>query len=554
MKPLKPPSTKPRSKRADHQRRRGDRPLEGESLQKQLEHRESARTEGEKAADFLKELANLLDQGGEAWSLQVALKAALTKQENIARDTRELLPQTLGRDPKNLDPDLKQQLDDLADRQGELNDEVKDLLDQMRQTAGNLARQSESPEDAAAAKALAEAVAKAMQKNLQQDMKEAQDATQNNQLSKASNQQSDAARTMSEMLDELGKQRDALSEVLKRQMRELAQSIQTLIERERALLEQIDDLEGPQVTTLATDALNIRIATMAAQEAASAQEKTAAVAAPLGEAIDAQATGVQALRAAGKAFATAANTQAIEHLEAALALLQEAQEDGGDDADEEEQKAKRIERYAALATRQEKLLAEVAALTAKEALDRRDRLTLRKMQPEQAAIREEAAALGEEAKDTTFVLPHRQIDSAASRAADALGRSEATPVVVADARQAAVLLRSAADALKQSKRDAEFDRPQGDPQDPEGGGGGGESDAIPPAAEVKLLKEMQTLLYDRTRALHAEVGPSARPTPVQEAHLRTLSGEQRELHEAGTRLIQKLKPAESPDPAPGAIE
>lgn len=544
-----------REARAEHARRRGERPMEGEALQKQLDARKAAQDAGEQAEAALKELANLLDQGGDAWALQVALKGARAQQENIARDTRELLPQTMGRDPQDLDPQLKKELDDIAERQGKLNEEVADLLDKMRQTAGKLAKQGDQPEDAAAAQALAEAVAKAMQENLEAGMKDAQEQTKSNQLSKASSQQSDAARTMSKMLDELGKQREQLSEVLKRQMRELAQAIQALIEREQALVTQIHPLESPQVTTLAADALTIRTATMAAQELAAGEEKTAAVAPALGKAIEAQATGVQALRAARKAPAVAAHEEAVAQLQEALRLLEEAQKKEDGDEGEKEERAKRAQRYAALADRQEKLLAELTPLSQKEEpLDRRDRLSIRKMQPEQTAIRDDAAALGEEAGDTiVFVQSHKHIDAAAARSTDALGRSEATPVTLSDARQVALLLRSMADALKKDTREAPFDRPEGESPEGDGGGGGEPPDAIPPAAEVKLLKAMQQSLYDRTRSLHDQVG-QARPNPAQEARLRGLSAEQRELHDAGVRLIQKLKPAEPNPMEPGSAQ
>ena len=497
------------------------------------EARAEARREQDEAQEALGELARLLDQGRDALGLKLDLARLRTEQENLAREVRELLPRTAGRDAAELDDDVKEALEELARRQGELAEQAEAAVGQMQDAAERMGQQGESDAERAAAAALAEAAAVAQRQGLTQQMQQAQEATQENQLSQAGDAQQRSLDTLQQMMQEMGEQDELRQELLRRRLLELAQKLERLIAAQRAELTALEAAEGQRVPGLSEGQQRVWVLTVAAQAEAEADEQSAAVAPLIGRATTAQAAAITALREADRPAADRQERVALEALESALAAVREQQDEAEQD-DAQQQRDELRQAYVALAERQAGLVSEVAELAGGGEMSRRERAALRGVGQNQAGVRDAAAELGGRVDQTlVFKRAHRLINEAGSRAADELNRGEAGPGVDADQRRVQALLESMAAALDDQGKKPEFAEQQGEAGEGGGGSGGQPTPLVPPVAELKLLRGVQQAVYDETR--RAAEGEAVTPD-----RLRDLAEQQRELESLGRQLIEQM--------------
>ena len=505
------------------------------------QQREQARQKQEQARRTLSDLANLLDQGRDALTLQLQLRQLLTQQETAGDDTRKLLPRTAGLRPEDLPQEDQQQLRELGERQQSLSRQAQELTRQMQATSEALRRQSERDADQAAADALRDAAKIAQQQGLSSQMSQAASKAQQNQLSEASNLQTDSAETMRRMLDELGTQPQRRMEILRRRLAQLAELIRKLVEQQNGQLQRLEAAEV--VAALDEGMFALRRNTMAAQEKAAGEEATRPVAAELDRAAAAQGEAVLALRAEQRAGAAEAEKQSLAHLEAALKLVQEqARQQQQQQTDE--QRAELEQEYRKLAATQGELRQRAEALVKIEQLNRRQRADLVQVGQEQADLKQAAGELRQKVEQTeVFVQQHRRIDELAGRAARTLRAAESDRSVLPTQQSIETRLTMMADALKQVREDAKFRNQEG--QGGGGGGGGQPPPLVPPIAELRLLRGLQAQVYEDTRALEGQ--PDA-------ATLQELAAQQRELGDTGQRLIEKLQNPTGDMPQPDGQE
>ncbi len=509
---------------------------------------QALRENQQRAADRLNDLIALLDQGRDALGMQLDLSRLKTEQENLAQDTRELLPQTVGRPTEALPDDVKQQLKEIADRQGELTNQAREMIEQMRTAAERLSKQSENDADKAQAQAIAEAAAIAAQQGLTQTMQEAQEASENNQLSQAGQQQQQALDTLEQMMNEMGDQAQLRQEMLKRRLIELAQKLERLIQSQEAELAAMATTPADKLDRLAEPQSKLWVLTLAAQEQAEADDQTAEVAPPIGAAAAAQARAIQSLRQSRGPDADRQQRDALARLNEALKLLRDKQAQANQDEQQQAQRELQA-KYRDLAEQQQQLIDTLKETVGDGEINRRLRVQIRRLSSEQDTIRQTAATLGDEVADTlVFRQTHRVIDAAAEQASDGLKRGDADASVQANQAEVHRLLESMAEALDPDGGNAEF------AQDPSnaggaGSGGGGESPLVPPVAELKLLRSVQQAVYEETRRLNEKL--QTPPTEAQSTRLTELSTQQRELSKIGRELIDNIRQAMQP-PAPEA--
>lgn len=511
--------------------------LAQQARQQQEQAEARGREQQQQAEQALRELATALDQGGALRDVKRAAEELRRQQAEAAQEARQLLPATIGRTPEQLPEEVKAQLEALAARQAQLAREAQQLLQESQTAARTAQERGNTPEDRATASVLQDLVDIGRREGLEPTMEEAAQELQNSRLSQASPPQEQALATLDRMLEALGQREEKLAEELRRRLADLAQRIRQLIEQQEAEIASLEQTleDGRDLPPLAEPQRALRRRTIAVETLAAESDQTAEVAEPLARAVTAQAEAVKALRAADGEAAESGQAKALQELQEALRLVQEKQDEQQQDENAAE-RAKLIAAYRALADEQKALRERIEPIAALDVIPRRQRQRLAQAGTEQDAIRTKAAELGEKSADTlVFKQVHENIDTAASRAGDTLGRQQADAGLVRDQTRVESLLRHMADALEQEMFNDGFQQQQ------QGGGGSGPTPLIPPVAEVKLLRALQADLQAMTQQLQAQDQPE--DGPEKQAYvdeLRGLSAQQRSLQKLGREMVQKF--------------
>lgn len=503
--------------------------------------REQAKAEQEGVAEDLAELVSLLDQGGDAMSLELSLRQLQAGQENLAEEARRMFPQTAGQDKASLPQELRDKLDELANQQQAMGEQARDLVRQMQETARRLNEQQNDPKAQAAAQALAEAAAIAQRQGLEQRMQQSGEQIEQNQLSQAAQEQQSSLETLSQMMSQMGTQQERMMAMLRRRLQQLQESIQALVERQKGELAALDARgDDAQLPGLEPAEAALRRSTMAVEEEARGggggdEEAMASVVERLGSAVKAQGEAVLALRGAERVPAKNGESAAVSALEEALKRVQEMKQQAAEqEAREKRQELK--EEYEKLAARQDELRAAAEPFARAATVDRKDQRAVRDLGHQQGDVQTAAADLRQRVGETLiFSAMHGRLDTAAARAARQLRAATVNADVLAQQAQVATLLRSMAAALGEDPREEPFAGAQQQQEAQQGGGGGGEQpQVVPPAAELKLLRGLQQAVYDQTKTLDGNA--------AERETLLDLSARQRELSALGEAMIEKLKP------------
>ena len=324
--------------------------------------------------------------------------------------------------------------------------------------------------------------------------------------------------------------------MLQRRLAELEERLRELVRRQGAEADAVVALaEDAGLPNLEPGQVAVRRDTLAVQVDAEQEPPTQPLVTPLQRAVKAQAAAVLAMRDAQRPAVQLAQADAKTQLEEALRLIEKQQEQ----QQQEQQKKERNELaklYNELAARQATLQTNVEPLTTVENIDRRQRAELRGLAAEQEAVRAAADELKPKVADTLiFKAGHEQIDTEAAAAAEALRNAKPDPQTLARQGRITTGLLAMAAALADDPQDpSDFAH-----QDDGGGGGGGaggqpqEQPLVPPLAELKLLRQMQLDVMERTRAAEAGDGPAP--------DLAALGEQQRRLAELGRELIDAVQ-------------
>ncbi len=521
------------SREAIDQMQQAAREAEADRQAQAEQHQVQARQRQENVAQKLEDLVNLLDQGRDAQALQARLRDILQQQQNLAGDTRQMLPRTLGQTLEQLSEEDRAALNDQAQRERELAAQAEQLIRQMHATAEAIAQQGDNIDAQATAQSLREAAAIAQRQGLNERMEQAAQNTQQNRLSQAGNEQNEAIDVMEQMLNEMNNRERRRQEMLRRQLAKLADAIEKLIAQQKVQIERLD--KARELTGLDEPLAALRRNTMSVEQSARDVRETVAVADVLVQAAEAQGQGILALRSQDREPAVQAEALALEKLEQALKLTRELQQQQAQEqmAQQRDELRKAYER---LAKEEEALRQRTAEFVALENLNRRQRAQLNELAAEQARIREEVNAIREKVSETLlFEHLHARIDDRSGAVADAIRDAKLSDRIVIDQDYITNALLTMAKALEEAQDEDDFAGQQGD-QGGGGGGGGGTPPLVPPVAELKALRGMQEHVYERTRRVAGDGDK-----PVSNETLMELATEQRELPGLAERLIQKLQ-------------
>lgn len=536
---------------------------EGKTGQEQAAAQAAAQDAAKSAAEIqdavraeLEDLVALLDRDEDSWLAKRRLDALANKIRQSARETDQAARRSNGEGREELSPDARAEIDALADKQQQEATEAEQVVQELKERS-----QALKEADPQQSRALEEAAKAAEDGKVREELEQAAKDSSQNRLAQSKQAQDRAASALQKAAEALNEDRKVHAEELARQLESLADSIRRLIK----------------------DAENVRDEVAAAGDGndadADAQRERAALGAgklsqnTRGVASDARATGREAARvartldaAAGSLAKVAGNLRGDPFdrndttlaVDSALKSLNDALVDAEQAADRAEERAEEerreellvkyrdfLERQAALRGSVEKIVPADAAV-----LGRRELIESRRLGTAQEELRLAIAELRAKEEDVqgsdALVEMHDAIDAALTDAKASLsgGRPAEAMPGEDDAVAALSAIVVALDENDAPNNDEDkFGEQEADQGGDSGGSGGQSGGAVPPAAEIKLLRAMQDSLAKRTR-LFAERASELDVT-TRSQRLAEIAVRQQRIVELGSKIAEKISPKES---------
>lgn len=472
--------------------------------------RDQARKEADaarqQAQQALEDLAAVLDQGEDAWSVRRGVERLLEEQRAIREQTRALGEQTVGRSVEELTAAQRQQAGQLAERQSDLSQRTGETVEKLRQQAEAMRQQ-----DPSTAGALDEAARRAERARVQEQMDRAAREIEQNRQQSAQQQQDRAVEAMEQMLQDMQAAAKGRDEVLARELASLVESLDGLIRRqERELAALAAAAAAPDaLASLDAGMIALRANTLGVlDQARSAGREAREVGALIDAAAAAQADAIAALRQAPPSAAGARTGEeaSLERLKEARAKAESARQ-AAEDRNARRERDELRKAYRGILDAQIDVRDRTKDAAALEA-GRRQRAAARELVPPQEAVRRLAADLLAKTQDMgesdLFRFAHDRLDDATGKIAARLNEGEASPAVVARQNMVIRILQGIIESLGQAgDQDDNLREPgEGDDGGDSSGQQGGQqrNRLIPESAELRLLRDQQAQALELTRA------------------------------------------------------
>jgi len=499
----------------------------------------------------LEDLVALLDRDEDAWLARRRLDALANKIRQSARETDQAARRSNGESREELSPDARAEVDAMADKQQQAAAEAEKVISELKERAQAL--KEADPQQSRALDAAAKA---AEEGKVREEMEQAAKDSQQNRLAQSKQAQDRAAAALS-------KAAEALAEDHKVRAQELARQLESLADSIRRLIEAADVVRG-QVNAVGDDAAADADRERFALGAGKLAQNTRGVAA------DARSAGREAARAARALDAAAtglgkvtsnlrakkfdrADTLALA--DAAIVSLNDALKQAEEAANRAEQRAEQEKReelltkYRDFLERQAAMRASVAKIVPADGkpLGRRELIESRRLGTAQEELRKAIADMRTAEKDVqesdALVEMHDAIDSALVDAKENLTGGRPTEAVPQE-DDAIASLSAIVEALDESSKPKDEDQfgekqDEGDQQQ-QGSGQSQSAGAVPPAAEIKLLRTMQESLAKRTRSF-AE-GAAQLDVTTRAQKLAEIAARQQRILELGSKIADKIAP------------
>jgi len=471
--------------------------------------RDQARKEADAARQqsqqALEDLASVLDQGEDAWSVRRGVERLLEEQRAIREQTRALGEQTVGRSVEELTAGQRQQAGQLAERQSDLSQRTGETVEKLRQQAEAMRQQ-----DPSTAGALDEAARRAERARVQEQMDRAAREIEQNRQQSAQQQQDRAVEAMEQMLQDMQAAAKGRDEVLARELASLVESLDGLIRRQERELAALAAAAAPDaLASLDAGMIALRANTLGVlDQARSAGREAREVGALIDAAAAAQADAIAALRQAPPSAAGARTGEeaSLERLKEARAKAEAARQ-AAEDRNARRERDELRKAYRGILDAQIDVRDRTKDAAALEA-GRRQRAAARELVPPQEAVRRLAADLLAKTQDLgesdLFRFAHDRLDDATGKIAARLNEGEASPAVVARQNMVIRILQGIIESLGQAgDQDDNLREPgEGDDGGDSSGQQGGQqrNRLIPESAELRLLRDQQAQALELTRA------------------------------------------------------
>lgn len=556
------------SRRAEQDLRGPDPESGTEEASESAGERESWQQASNEVRREIQSMVAMLEQDEDTWSLLREIESLAEEVASIERETEDFGRESAGRSVEELSAEQQAALRELARRQAAASASAEQLLDELSERADRVEER-----DAAQAESLRQAAEAARQSGLEQSMREAEESLEQNRTDQAQQAQQESQQALQRMRDRLEDTRKVRTETLKRLMTELVESIEALLaqsEEESFALRSLV-VAGPPWPKASLEVRSSRVIAIERNTrstealAASGGDDAEPVARLLERAGDVQIEAVVALRSDP---VMVGDSQAA--MERSSGLLREALEQArriGEDAERDAQRQAREELAAAyheLADRQEQLAEETTALAKRilsgEVAARRRLVETRRSAGEQETLGEAAVALASRGEmlegAAVFQRGHTWVDAWSSEVVSELRSGEAGNAVTSRQQRIAITLRSMAEALESLAEDDEmFAGGEGSASSGSGSSQGGpEEGAIPPIAELRLLRSLQEQVYRGTREIdEASLAGLVDPASRREA-VADLAAMQQEIRALGEALLEKLEQEQGGGPPEGEAD
>ncbi|MCE2881642.1 MAG: hypothetical protein LW636_04695 [Planctomycetaceae bacterium] len=497
----------------------------------------------------LEDLVALLDRNEDAWVAKRRLEALANRIRQLSRETDQAARRSGGESRDELSPEARAELDTLASRQEQAAREADQLVSELRERADSL-----EEADAQQSKALEQAAQAAEEGRVREEMEQAARDAEQNRLQQSKAAQDRAAEALAKAAEALDEDRKVRAEELERLFESLVDSIKRLIdatEDETLALAGVPDAGGAdgeaqrESQALAWGRLSQSTRGVAADARAVGREG-ARPARFLDTAAAAMAGVAKACRTEPfpRADATASAESAMKSLLDALQEAEEAEQRAQERA-EEEQREELLALYRGLLERQAALRAQAEKVVPADGkpMGRRETIESRRLGSVQEELRAEIAGVVEKEEDVKgsdmLIELHGQIDGALLNARESLASArpaEALPSADDAIESLATIVEALAD--EQKPDDDPFGEQQGGDQQGQGEGGEQPQGAVPPVAEIKMLRSLQESLAKRTRAFSE--GAAALDANTKAQKIAELAARQQRIVELAEKIAQKI--------------
>jgi hypothetical protein len=510
----------------------------------------------------LEDLVRLLDRDEDSWAMGRAIDQLREELGKLSEQTTETGKRTVGQRTEELTPDDQAALEGLATRQREAAQDAQELLDDLRKRAESVERT-----DRARAEAMREAARMGEESRLQRNLEQAGDEIQRNRIEQARANQEEAMQALSEMRRGIDDVRRARAEELRRALESLEQSIDRLIrmsEDEIIALARVGTAEdnggaAERGRSMAKLSQNTRAI---ASEARAAGSEANSVARLLDRAADSQGAAVSHLRAASPNLveAKAAEERGLAFLKDARSQSQRTREQI--EAREEDRKRKEmVMSYRRLHEKQVSVRDGTLVARPKgdpSKLDRRALIESRRLAIVQGEVRTDLDAVLRDQMDVrssqAFSQAHELLGGWASEASERLSKGDLSDGTVGLQNLVIETLQEVVEALNEEANEEpeQFKQNPNGEEQPSGGSGGGsgKQPAIPPVAELKLIRALQIQILARTRAVDRLRAEGATTGEAAETELRAIAKLQSVLLKTATEVVRKIESSGSGSEAP----
>ncbi len=492
-------------------------------------------------------------------------------QETLNRDTSELAPQTLGKSATQLPSQQQADLAKLADRQARQGERIEQLTQRLTQSSAELKsdpsdRDSSHPQDNNANE-----LAKELdQLALAAKAREAARSVADNNLGQAGRTQQQLVDELKALADKLAQKPTSNSEGSVRELQELEGQVESLTQKQRQLLEETREAASKS-GSLTPEQLAEQSKTLRDRQA-DARKSAEELGAKLKE--TRAPDSLEAMRRASR------------HMQQAESQLADKQLDRG--ADEEQaalddlEQSRRELAAARRAAQQEQLTEKANALAnavreliarQKTVVEETETLSVEQQKAGKwtRPLSKAALNLGEaeqeladgtselskgmqdiEAVRLTLDRATNDLAAAASRIRDKQLDEETNHLE----QSALKALQSLADAMTSpSDQSAETQAAQ---QSADTDANGSAEEPVPPIAQLKLLRQLESDISNRTRSAETRTPktlPSDDDAQRRETEVRQLADDQQAVREATSRLLERVPAADSnEDPATPASD
>ncbi|MGH7132955.1 MAG: hypothetical protein ACREJO_13525 [Phycisphaerales bacterium] len=506
--------------------------------------RDAAQQAQDKTARTLEQIAEALDRGQDAWAAKRGLERLVQDQQKLREQTAQLGQETVGKSAQDLTDAQRQQMNDLGEQQESLAKRAEDTIKKMMDKAEQL-----NKTDPTTASALQQAAQRGQRANVSDQMQQTAQQIKRNQQQSATQQQDAASRTLEQMLEELKQAQQNRDAVLKRELASLIESLDTLIRIQTTQLAAIDTARPTGAFTGLDGAMiKLHTATLAvADQARAAGRETRPVAELIDAAAVAQQKAIVSLRAAPVEADAARESEAtsLEKLTAARAEARKLSEQA-QKRDEQRQRGELKRAYRELLLQQTELKGRVDEL-AGATIDRRLRNRARELGDQQEQVKLKAKELVEKTKELSdsevFSLAHERLDDNTAAAAALLREPKIDADLTLREASAVRILQAIVESLNEDDNKDDF-------RENDNGGGSGQQGGqqkpqgvIPPIAQLKLLRSMQSEALTLTRQAAETPDPAAAKNVAD-----TAAKLQADLTTRAEALMKKMEEQQRPRP------